>query len=186
VSRRIVVGVSGASGAPYARRLLLALKERPGLELAVVLSENARAIWELECGTRPEDLGVAIHPPTDWRAPFASGSALWHAMVIVPCSMGVVGRIAAGTSDSLLERAADVMLKERRTLIIVPRETPMSSIHLEALAKLAHAGAVVLPASPSFYGVPRTIEDVLDTIVARILDHLGIEHDIGQRWGNRP
>jgi len=186
VSRRIVIGVSGASGAPYARRLLLALKDRPQIELAMVLSENARAIWELECGSSPEDLGVPIRAPTDWSAPFASGSALWQAMVIVPCSMGVVGRIAAGTCDSLLERAADVMLKERRTLILVPRETPLSAIHLQALTTLAHAGAVVLPASPPFYGAPRTIDDMLDSIVARILDHLGIEHDIGRRWGDRP
>jgi hypothetical protein len=111
-------------------------------------------VWALECGGAPEDLGVPIHAPDGYTAPFASGSAGWHAMAIVPCSMGAAGRIAHGTSDSLLTRTADVMLKERRTLVVVPRETPMSTIHLENLLALARAGALVLPACPSFYGKP--------------------------------
>jgi 4-hydroxy-3-polyprenylbenzoate decarboxylase len=124
-----------------------------------------------------------VHAPSDFRAPFASGSAGWQAMVIVPCSMSAAGRIAHGTGESLLTRAADVMLKERRTLVVVPRETPMSVIHLENLVILARAGALVLPACPSFYGQPRTLGDALDTVVGRVLDHLGVEHDLVRRWG---
>lgn len=188
-AKKIVVGVTGASGAPYARRLLTVLRDRAresgDVELACVLSPTARQVWTLECGDAPEDLGVPIHAPNSYAAPFASGSAGWHAMAIVPCSMGAAGRIAHGTSDSLLTRAADVMLKERRTLIVVPRETPMSIIHLENLLTLARAGALVLPASPSFYGKPRTVEQVLDTVVGRVLDHLGIEHDLVLRWGDK-
>jgi 4-hydroxy-3-polyprenylbenzoate decarboxylase len=147
------------------------------------MSPTARSVWALECGGAPEDLGVQVHRPDDYTAPFASGSAGWQAMAIVPCSMGAASRIAHGTSDSLLARAADVMLKERRTLIVVPRETPMSVIHLENLLALARAGALVLPACPSFYGQPRTIEQVLDTVVARVLDQLGVEHALVKRWG---
>src|SRR5205085_8480516 len=135
-------------------------------------------VWALECGGAPEDLGVATYAPDAYQAPFASGSAGWHAMAIVPCSMGAVGRIAHGTSDSLLARTADVMLKERRTLIVVPRETPMSLIHLENLVKVARAGALVMPASPSFYGQPKTLADALDTVVGRALDQLGVEHGL--------
>jgi 4-hydroxy-3-polyprenylbenzoate decarboxylase len=185
--KKIVVGVTGASGAPYAKRLLTVLRDRErsdgSIELACVLSPTARTVWALECGGAPEDLDVPIHPPDGYAAPFASGSAGWHAMAIVPCSMGAIGRIAHGTSESLLTRTADVMLKERRTLIVVPRETPMSIIHLENLVTLARAGALVMPACPSFYGKPQTIEQVLDTVVGRVLDQLGIEHDLVRRWG---
>jgi 4-hydroxy-3-polyprenylbenzoate decarboxylase len=187
--KKIVIGVTGASGAPYAKRLLTLLRDRAkesgDVELACVLSPTARQVWALECGGAPEDLGIAIHAPDSYAAPFASGSAGWHAMAIVPCSMGALGRIAHGTSDSLLTRAADVMLKERRTLIVVPRETPMSTIHLENLLTLARAGALVLPASPSFYGKPRTLDQLVDTVVGRVLDHLGIEHDLVRRWGDK-
>ena len=185
--KKIVVGVTGASGAPYARRLLTVLSERAkshrDIELACVLSPTARSVWALECGGTPEDLDIPIHAPDGYRAPFASGSAGWHAMAIVPCSMGTIGRIAHGTSESLLTRTADVMLKERRTLIVVPRETPMSTIHLENLLTLARAGVLVLPACPSFYGKPRTLEQALDTVVGRVLDHLGVENDLVHRWG---
>jgi 4-hydroxy-3-polyprenylbenzoate decarboxylase len=188
-TKKIVVGVTGASGAPYARRLLTVLRDRErecgDVELACVLSPTARSVWALECGGAPEDLGIPIHAPDGYSAPFASGSAGWHAMAIVPCSMGAAGRIAHGTSDSLLSRTADVMLKERRTLILVPRETPMSTIHLENLLALARAGALVLPASPSFYGKPRTIDELVDTVVGRVLDHLGIEHALVRRWGEK-
>jgi 4-hydroxy-3-polyprenylbenzoate decarboxylase len=187
--RKIVVGVTGASGAPYARRLLALLAERArehrDVEVGCVLSPTARTVWGLECGGTPEDLGISVHAPNDFGAPFASGSAGWHAMVVVPCSMSAAGRIAHGTGESLLTRAADVMLKERRTLIVVPRETPMSVIHLENLVALARAGALVLPACPSFYGQPRTLGDALDTVVGRVLDHLGVEHDLVKRWGAR-
>jgi 4-hydroxy-3-polyprenylbenzoate decarboxylase len=185
-TRKIVVGVTGASGAPYARRLLSVLVERAAvekLELGCVLSRNARQVWSLECGGAPEDLGVPLYAHDDYRAPFASGSAGWQAMVVIPCSMGTLGRIAHGMSESLLTRAADVMLKERRTLILVPRETPQSVVHLENQLQIARAGALLLPASPSFYGRPRTIDELLDTVVSRVLDHLGIEHGLGHRWG---
>jgi 4-hydroxy-3-polyprenylbenzoate decarboxylase len=186
--RKIVVGITGASGAPYARRLLAVLaaraREHRDVEIGCVLSPTARSVWELECGGSPEDLGIPIHAPNDYRAPFASGSAGWHAMAIVPCSMGTAGRIAHATSDSLLTRAADVMLKERRTLVLVPRETPLSVIHLENLVALARAGALILPAAPSFYGQPKTLEDAVDTVVARVLDHLGVPHTLGHRWGS--
>jgi flavin prenyltransferase len=185
--RKIVVGVTGASGAPYARRLLALLGERArehrDVEIGCVLSATARKVWALECGGAPEDLGITVHATDDFTAPFASGSAGWHAMVVVPCSMSAAGRIAHGTGESLLTRAADVMLKERRTLVVVPRETPMSVIHLENLVVLARAGALVLPACPSFYGKPRTLGDALDTVVGRVLDHLGVEHDLVRRWG---
>jgi 4-hydroxy-3-polyprenylbenzoate decarboxylase len=121
----------------------------------------------------------------DYGAPFASGSAGWHAMVVVPCSMGTAARIAHGISDTLLTRAADVMLKERRSLIVVPRETPLSAIHLENLAALARTGALILPAMPAFYGRPSTLEQAIDTVVARVIDHLGFDHDLVRRWGDR-
>jgi 4-hydroxy-3-polyprenylbenzoate decarboxylase len=184
VKRKIVVGITGASGAPYARRLLAVLSGRDDIELGVCLSETAKKVWALECG---DDLHDAVRAPVfgvrDYDAPFASGSAGWHAMAIVPCSMGTAARIAHGISDNLLTRAADVMLKERRSLVVVPRETPLSVIHLENLAQLARAGAVVLPAMPSFYGKPRTLDDAIDTVIGRLLDHLGVAHDLVRRWG---
>lgn len=186
--KKIVIGVTGASGAPYAKRLIAVLEERAktrgDLELGVCLSSTAPEVWSLECGG---DVREAVKSPIwggrDYRAPFASGSAGWHAMVVIPCSMSTVARIAHGTSDSLLTRAADVMLKERRTLIVVPRETPLSVIHLENLTTLARAGALVLPAAPSFYSKPKTLDDAIDGIVARVLDHLSLDHTIGSRWG---
>ena len=184
--RKIVVGVTGASGAPYARRLISLLAAHPGVELACVLSSTAEEVWELECGGHPRDLGVRTWGGRDYGAPFASGSAGWHAMAIVPCSMGTAGRIAGGVSESLLTRAADVMLKERRTLVVVPREMPLSTIHLRNLLTLAEAGATVIPAAPGFYGKPAGIADLVDAVVARVLDHLGVEHDLGHRWGEGP
>jgi 4-hydroxy-3-polyprenylbenzoate decarboxylase len=187
--KKIVIGVTGASGAPYARRLMTVLRDRTrdhgDVEIGCVLSKTARSVWPLECGGSPEDLQVPIYGESSYQAPFASGSAGWHAMVVIPCSMGTLGRIAHGTSESLLTRAADVMLKERRTLIVVPRETPMSLIHLENLVSIARAGALVMPASPSFYGQPKTLADAIDTVVGRVLDQLGVEHDLVKRWGDK-
>jgi 4-hydroxy-3-polyprenylbenzoate decarboxylase len=188
--RKIVVGITGASGAPYAKRLLEVLGERAraheDVEVAVCCSPTASEVWALECGG---DLREAIPFPMfgqrDYKAPFASGSAGWHAMAIVPCSMGTVGRIAHGISDTLLTRAADVMLKERRTLLVVPRETPLSTLHLENLTALSRAGALVLPAMPSFYRQPKTLADAVDSVVARILDHLGVDAELASRWGER-
>ena len=190
MKRKIVIGITGASGAPYARRLLALLQERmrakDDVEVGVCLSATAPEVWRVECGG---DIREAIGFPTwgarDYNAPFASGSAGWHAMAIVPCSMGTAARVAHGISDTLLTRAADVMLKERRTLVVVPRESPLSVIHLENLTSLARAGAVVLPAMPAFYGRPETLEQATDTVVARLMDHLGLENDLLKRWGEK-
>lgn len=187
--RKIVVGITGASGAPYAKRMLGWLADRVrkkgDVEVAVCLSATAAEVWALECGGDiREELGAfPIWGMRDYKAPFASGSAGWHAMAIVPCSMGTVARIAHGISDTLLTRAADVMIKERRTLVVVPREMPLSVIHLENLTTLAKAGAVIQPAMPSFYGKTRTLEQAIDTVVGRTLDQLGLEHDLLARWG---
>jgi flavin prenyltransferase len=182
--RKIVVGITGASGAPYAARLLHLLKQRDDVEVGVCISSTAPQVWALEVGgSLEESLPFPLHGMRDYRAPFASGSAGWDAMAIVPCSMGTVGRIAHGISDTLLTRAADVMLKERRTLVVVPRETPLSVIHLENLTTLARAGAHILPAMPSFYGKSDTVEALLDTVVARIMSHLGLSQSIVAAWG---
>ena len=183
--KKIVVGITGASGAPYARRLVSVLRIRKDVELGVCISQTAPEVWALECGgDLRESIGAPIWGARDYTAPFASGSAGWHAMVVVPCSMGTAARIAHGISDTLLTRAADVMLKERRPLVVVPRETPLSVVHLENLTALARAGAVVLPAMPSFYGKPVTLDQALDTVVARVLDHLGLNNDLAARWGS--
>jgi 4-hydroxy-3-polyprenylbenzoate decarboxylase len=185
--RKIVVGITGASGAPYAKRCLAALRELAAqgeVELGVCASPTASDVWALECGgDMKEEIGEKVWGIRDYKAPFASGSAGWHAMVVIPCSMGTVARIAHGISDSLLTRAADVMLKERRTLVVVPRETPLSVVHLENLTALARAGAIVLPAMPSFYGKPESLGDVVDTVVARVMDHLGTPVSFAHRWG---
>jgi 4-hydroxy-3-polyprenylbenzoate decarboxylase len=188
MKRKIVVGITGASGAPYAKRLLAVLDERAkareDVEVGVCLSATAPEVWKLECGgDLREQMPFPVWGARDYSAPFASGSAGWHAMAIVPCSMGTAGRIAHGISDTLLTRAADVMLKERRTLVVVPRESPLSVIHLENLTTLARAGALVLPAMPSFYGKPESLADAVDTVVGRLLDHLGLDHDLSHRWG---
>ena len=196
MKRKIVVGITGASGAPYAKRLLGHLKERTDVEIGVVVSSTAPEVWQLECGgDLREQIDFPIWGMRDYKAPFASGSAGWHAMAIVPCSMSTASRVAHGTSDTLLTRAADVMIKERRTLVVVPRETPLSVIHLENLTTLARAGAVILPAMPSFYGraisptdtsgPPDSIDRLLDTVVGRLMDHLGLEHDLIKRWGSK-
>jgi flavin prenyltransferase len=185
--RKIVVGITGASGAPYAKRCLAALRELASqgeVELGVCASPTASEVWALECGgDMQEEIGEKVWGIRDYKAPFASGSAGWHAMVVIPCSMGTVARIAHGISDSLLTRAADVMLKERRTLVVVPRETPLSVVHLENLTALARAGAIVLPAMPSFYGKPGSLGDLVDTVVARVMDHLGTPVSFAHRWG---
>jgi len=186
VKKKIVVGITGASGAPYARRLLQALRARDDLEIGVCASQTARDVWALECGgSLDEAAGGQVWGERDYAAPFASGSAGWGAMVVVPCSMATAARIAHGISDTLLTRAADVVLKERRTLVVVPRETPLGLVHLENLAQLARLGAVVLPAMPSFYGKPATLDDAVDTVVGRVLDQVGVEHGLLRRWGSR-
>jgi 4-hydroxy-3-polyprenylbenzoate decarboxylase len=183
MKKKIVVGITGASGAPYARRLLDVLRQRDDVQVGVCASRTAAEVWALECGgDLREAAGFPVWGASDYRAPFASGSAGWHAMVVVPCSMGTAARVAHGISDTLLTRAADVMLKERRTLVVVPRETPLGLVHLENLAQLTRLGALVLPAMPSFYSKPSTLEEAIDTVVGRILDHLGLAHGLLRRW----
>ena len=188
--RKIVIAITGASGSIYARSLvesLVAARKREPLALAAVLSSTAPEVWTHELGTDVRAyLGshdIPVFEGRDYRAPFASGSARWEAMVVVPCSMSSVAKIAHGISDDLLSRAADVMLKERRKLVLVARETPLSTIHLENMLAVARAGGVVLPATPSFYGRPTTIDEVVATVIARVLDQLGVEHGEAKRWG---
>jgi 4-hydroxy-3-polyprenylbenzoate decarboxylase len=189
MKRKIVVGITGASGAPYAKRLLAWMRgrvESGELQLGVCVSPTAPEVWALECGgDLREQIGLPVWEGRNYKAPFASGSAGWDAMVIIPCSMGTLARVAHGMSDSLLTRAADVMLKERRTLVVVPRETPLSVVHIENLLTLARAGAVILPAMPSFYGKPQSLDDAVDSVVGRVLDHLGLDHQLSHRWGNK-
>jgi len=189
MKRKIVIGVTGASGAPYAKRLFDVLSHRDDVEIAACLSETAPEVWALEVGGDVREHLAKVNVPCfslrDYKAPFASGSAGWQAMVVAPCSMSTVARIAHGISDNLLTRAADVMLKEKRQLVIVPRETPLSLIHLENLTALARAGATIVPAMPSFYGKPETLADAIDTVVARVLDHAGISNALVKRWGEK-
>ena len=179
---RIFVAITGASGSLYAQRLLDNLD--PGQhQIDVVLSRYAPAIIaeELSGGLRLPPGDVA-HTFKSMNAPFASGSSAPDAMVIIPCSMGTLGRIAHGYSEDMLLRAADVVLKERKQLILVPRETPLNLIHVKNFELLIQAGATILPANPSFYTRPQTIEQVVDTVVARVLDHLGIPNKLTPRW----
>ncbi len=187
--KKIVVGITGASGAPYARALLRQLRERQStvddVEVGVCISQTAPEVYQLECGADlREECPFPVWSMRDYKAPFASGSAGWSAMVILPCSMSTVAKVAHGISDTLLTRAADVMLKERRPLLMVPRESPLSLIHLENLTALARAGATVIPAMPSFYGKPSGIDDLVHTVVARVLDHLGLANELAPRWGH--
>jgi flavin prenyltransferase len=183
---RIVVGISGASGAPYAERLLGVLTTEPlreRVQVAVVLSSTAQEVWTHECTRELASFGVPVYGGRDYRAPFASGSSAPDAMVVIPASMSTIARIAQGISDNLLTRAADVALKERKKLIVVPRETPYSEIHLKNMLELTRAGALIMPASPSFYGRPQSLSDLLDTVVGRLCDHLGLAHALTRRWG---
>jgi 4-hydroxy-3-polyprenylbenzoate decarboxylase len=190
----IVMALTGASGAPYGIRLLqqlVAAKRRVSL---IVSSHGLRLLrteTDIEhmkglraaVGAKAFDSFVTVFDDADRGAAPASGSSKSAGMVICPCSMGTLASIAAGTSRSLVERAADVTLKERRPLVLVPRETPLSAIHLENMLRVTRAGAVVLPAAPGFYHRPRTIEQLVDFVVARVLDHLEVEHGLVPRWG---
>jgi 4-hydroxy-3-polyprenylbenzoate decarboxylase len=197
--RTITLAFTGASGMPYGLRLLECLLAADA-RVFVVYSAAAQIVAKQECdlalATQPReatrqlserfgarDGQLTVFGRDDWMAPIASGSNPADAMAICPCTMGAIGAIAAGLADNLIERAADVMLKERRPLVLVPRETPVSSIHLENMLKLAHAGAVILPPSPGFYDRPGTIADLVDFVVARVLDQLAVRHTLGPRWG---
>lgn len=179
--KRLVVGITGASGAPYAARLLHHLRDRADVSVEVVLTRNARLVWNDEVGRPPDDFGFRVWPPGDFTAPFASGSAPFDGMIVVPCTTGALARIATGQSSDLLSRAAEVMLKERRRLVLVLREAPLSLLAARHVVSLIEAGADVLPASPSFYTAPRDLHAVLDTVVVRALDRCGLALDL-PRW----
>lgn len=196
---RVFLGVTGASGLVYAERLLECMLAA-GAQVQLCVSKAAHQVAALEMGepwpARPEELRsfflnrlpglpgtLVVHGREDWLAPAASGSNPPDAVVICPCTTGSLAAIAQGLSDSLIERAADVAIKERRTLILVPREAPFSAIHLEHMLTLARLGAVILPPSPGFYHRPQSISDLVDFVVARILDHLKLPHTLMARWG---
>jgi 4-hydroxy-3-polyprenylbenzoate decarboxylase len=178
---KIVVAITGASGSVYAQRLLDCLDGRVD-ELHVVRSSHADEVASCEIDGLKFPARAVLHGDRTMQVPFVSGSAKFDAMVVVPCSMGTLGRIAHGFSDSTITRAADVFLKEGRRLILVPRETPWNLIQARNVVSVMEAGATVLPAIPSFYGRPSTVTEVAETVVARILDHLGVEHELVRRW----
>ncbi|CAG0977815.1 flavin prenyltransferase [Burkholderiales bacterium] len=200
-ARTITLAFTGASGMPYGLRLLECLLAA-GATVGLVYSPAAQIVAKQECGlafpTQPREAArwfagrygarpgqLSVYGRDDWMAPIASGSAPADAMAVCPCTMGTLGAIAHGLADNLIERAADVALKERRPLVLVPRETPLSAIHLENMLTLARAGATILPPAPGFYGRPRRLDDVVDFVVARVMDHLGVAHTLGPRWGER-
>jgi len=195
----ITLAITGASGAPYALRLLEQLAQYYDT-VYLMLSSAARVVLATEVGVQvnkapasiekelSEHLGIAqgkicVFSNENWMAPVASGSSAPKQMVICPCSTGTLSAIAHGASDNLIERAADVVLKERGQLLLVPREMPFNTIHLQNMTKLAQMGVVIMPASPGFYNEPKTIDDLVDFVVARILDHLNVDHKLGHRWG---
>jgi 4-hydroxy-3-polyprenylbenzoate decarboxylase len=195
--RHFVVAITGASGSVYGLRLISELL-RSGERVSLILTSAGRQVmnhetgleWSAEIKTQRQQvqeyfasIAVDCLAMDDFWAGAASGSAAVDAMIVAPCSMGTLGRIAAGLSGNLLERAADVMLKERRSLLLVPRETPFNNIHLENLLRLSQSGAVILPAMPGFYHGPQTIEDLVDFVVGKILDQLDVQHSLFTRWG---
>lgn len=179
---RILIGITGASGSLYAHRLVQLLLPH-GHEIHVVMSRYARAVIAEEM---PDGLEfsnqVTIHNPNTMQVACASGSNAFDVMAVIPCSMGTLARIAHGLSTDLMLRTADVMLKERKKLILVPRETPLNLIHIRNFELLLLAGAILIPANPSFYSHPTSVADLADTVVARVLDHMGIDHGLGIRW----
>ena len=181
---KLVIAATGASGTIYLQRLLEQI-DCVAHEVHLVTSTHAKQVAKQEIGTLKIPRGIVQHSENDLNVPFVSGSARFDAMVIVPCSMATLGRIASGSSDSALLRAADVFLKERRKLILVPRETPWNLIHARNVVTLLEAGAIVLPAIPSFYSRPDTVAAVVDTVVWRILDQIGLPNPSAYRWGNK-
>ncbi len=182
---RLVVGVTGASGVIYAKRLLEVLSEK-NIETHVIVSKTAEKIikHELEMSrVEFEKLGRYSYREDEVDAPLSSGSFKTDGMIIIPCSLKTLAGIASGYTDNLILRAADVTLKEKRTLVLVPRETPLNAIHLYNMLKLARIGAIILPAMPAFYHKPKKIEELVDFITGKILDILGIEHQLFKRWG---
>jgi flavin prenyltransferase len=191
----VFLGITGASGAPYAARLLSALADT-GCEVGVCISDSGYEVIATELYGNPalphdevldlftrDHAGVTVYAKDDYSAPYASGSARVDGYVICPCSMSTLGTIATGAMANLIHRAASVALKEERRLLLVPRETPLSTIHLDNMLRLRQAGATMLFAAPGFYHRPESIDDLVDFIVARCLDHLGVEHELVARWG---
>jgi 4-hydroxy-3-polyprenylbenzoate decarboxylase len=185
MKKKVVVAITGASGAIYAKVLLNKLKELSAQikEVGVVMSDNAKDVWRYELDESTyQDFDFNFYDKNDFMAPFASGSAHFDTMIIVPCSMGTMGRIASGISNDLTTRAADVILKERRKLILVARDTPFNLIHINNMKTITEAGGIICPAVPSFYSKPKTIEEVAATVVNRVLDLAGFETNSYQ-WG---
>ena len=184
MKKKIVVAITGASGAIYAKLLLDKLQQLSGQinEVAVVMSENAKEVWKFELDNEEYgNIPYKIYEKNNFMAPFASGSAKFDTMIIVPCSMGTLGRIASGASDDLISRAADVILKERRRLILVARDMPFNLIHIRNMQTVTEAGGIICPAIPSFYSKPKTIEELAMTVVNRVIDLIGLENE-SFRW----
>lgn len=187
MSKKIVIAVTGASGSIYADLLLkkLAQLKQQWDELSLVMTENAKEVWKIELGNENySSYDLRCFTQQDFHAPFASGSGRYDAMIIIPCSMGTLGRIAAGISNDLISRAADVILKERRKLICVVRDTPYNLIHIRNMETITIAGGIICPATPSFYSKPTTIEEVAATVVDRVIDLVGLENS-SYRWGEK-
>jgi len=185
MKNKIVVAITGASGSVYAKVLLdkLILLKEQWEEVSVVMSANAKEVWQTEIGNdNYKNYPVKYFEKTDFSAPFASGSAKYNTMIVVPCSMGTLGRIANGISDDLVTRAADVILKERRKLLLMVRDTPYNLIHIKNMETVTLAGGIICPATPSFYSLPKTIEEVAATVVDRLLDLAGLDIS-SYRWG---
>ncbi|RZA01636.1 MAG: UbiX family flavin prenyltransferase [Sphingobacteriaceae bacterium] len=184
MKKKIVVAITGASGSIYAQLLLRKLQQLSGqiAEVGIVMSDNAKQVWEFELDNSDyNNFPYKFYAKNDFMAPFASGSTKFDTMVVIPCSMGTLGRIAAGTSDDLICRAADVILKERRKLILVARDMPLNLIHIRNMATITEAGGIICPAVPSYYSKPQTIEDVAMTVVNRVIDLIGLENE-SHRW----
>lgn len=182
--KKIIIAITGASGSIYAKLLLDKLIKLEGQidQVGVVMSKNAKDVWQWELeNTYFKNYPFKFYEKSDFMAPFASGSAKYDTMVIVPCSMGTLGRIANGFSDDLITRSADVILKERRRLILVARDTPLNLIHINNMKAVTEAGAIVCPAVPSFYSKPKTVEEVASTVVDRIIDLIGLTQE-SYRW----
>ena len=199
-ARHFALAVTGASGVVYGWRLVQELL-RSGIRVSVLISSAGFAVLKQECGLDWGGAGVDVaqelchhlgcdraalsyYAENDFFAPIASGSSAPDAMIVAPCSMGTLSRISSGNSGNLLERSADVMLKEGRPLVLVPRETPLNAIHLEHMLKLTRLGVKIVPAMPGFYQNPETLDDLVDFVVGKVLDSVGVEHALFRRWGN--
>ena len=182
MKRKIILALGGSSGSIYAKLLMEKLAKIDDVTVGVVMSENALINWKIELGVfDPSDYPFTFYKKNDFMAPFASGSAKYDTMIVCPSSMGLLARIASGISNDLTTRAADVILKEKRKLIIVPRETPYNLIHLRNMTSLTEAGAIICPATPSFYSSPKTLHEICNTVVDRVLDLAGFDIDT-YRW----